>query len=220
MVCKETFSVCDIDYPQLYEYPVIGLLGNDFLIKYKLALDYSSCTLHTSNVNTSNLSLADCEYFSPLDLTNKNYRLPVVSLKLNGKQIVAGVDSGATNNFIAKQSIDKSKVPFFSLGDGDTMVGSNGQVATQMGIIPFSTVSASEKGEKVIETVAIFNIIQDYIIPSQNMVEENEDQQVPPVEALLCSSFIASQGWILDFGACIIYKRKIKSCEKTKIKSA
>ena len=205
---------------QLYEYPVIGLLGNDFLIKYKLALDYSSCTLHTSNVNTSNLSLADCEYFSPLDLTNKNYRLPVVSLKLNGKQIVAGVDSGATNNFIAKQSIDKSKVPFFSLGDGDTMVGSNGQVATQMGIIPFSTVSASEKGEKVIETVAIFNIIQDYIIPSQNMVGENEDQQVPPVEALLCSSFIASQGWILDFGACIIYKRKIKSCEKTKIKSA
>lgn len=100
------------------------------------------------------------------------------------------------------------------------MVGSNGQVATQMGIIPFSTVSASEKGEKVIETVAIFNIIQDYIIPSQNMVGENEGQQVPTVEALLCSSFIASQGWILDFGACIIYKRKIKSCEKAKIKSA
>lgn len=98
MVCKETFSVCDIDYPQLYEYPVIGLLGNDFLIKYKLALDYSSCTLHTSNVNTSNLSLADCEYFSPIDLTNKNNRLPVVSLKLNGKQIVAGVDSGATGS--------------------------------------------------------------------------------------------------------------------------
>ena len=220
MVCKETFSVCDIDYPQLYEYPVIGLLGNDFLFKHKLALDYSDCTLHTSNINISNLSLADCEYFSQIDLTNKNYRLPVVSLKLNGKQIVAGVDSGATSNLIAKQSIDKSKVPFFSLGDGDTMVGSNGQVATQMGIIPFSTVSASEKGEKVIEAVAIFNIIQDYIIPSQNMVGENKGQQVPPVEALLCSSFIASQGWILDFGACIIYKRKIKSCEKAKIKSA
>lgn len=212
--------VCDIDYPQLYEYPVIGLLGNDFLFKHKLALDYNDCTLHTSNFNTSNLSLADCEYFSPIDLTNKNYRLPVVSLMLNGKQIVAGVDSGATDNLIAKQSIDKSKVPFFSLGDGDTMVGSNGQVATQMGIIPFSTVSASEKGEKVIEAVAIFNIIQDYIIPSQNMLGENEGQQVSPVEALLCSSFIASQGWILDFGACIIYKRKIKSCEKAKIKSA
>jgi len=220
MMCHEVFCVCCVDYPQHFEYPVIGLLGNDFLTKHKLALDYSDNTLHTSNVNPSTLSSADCEYLFPMNLGNKHYRLPVISIKLNGKEIVAGVDSGATNNMIAIQSMAESQVPFYYLGDGDTMVGSNGAVETKKAIIPFCLVSVLGNAEKEMKETAIFNIIPKYIIPSQKMKSSDEGQSTPPVEALLGSSFIASQGWVLDFGANIIYKRKDKFTELLKNKIA
>lgn len=220
MVCREVFCVCSVDYPQHFEYPVIGLLGNDFHTKHKLALDYSDNTLHTSNVNPSNLSSGDCEYFYPMNLDNKHYRLPVISIKLNGKEIIAGVDSGATNNMLTIQSLAESQVPIFYLGDGDTMVGSNGAVETKTVIVPFCLVSALDEGDKEMKDVAIFNIIPKYIIPSQTIETGDEGQRIPPVEALLGSSFIASQGWVLDFGAQVIYKRKVNTIEKGEEKIA
>lgn len=220
MVCREVFCVCCVDYPQHCEYPVIGLLGNDFLTKHKLALDYSDNTLHTSDAKPTIKSSANYEYFFPMDLDNKHYRLPVISIKLNGKEIVAGVDSGATNNMIAIQSMAESQVPFYFLGDGDTMVGSNGAVETKTAIVPFCLVSALDEGDKEMKDVAIFNIIPKYIIPSQTIETCDEDLRIPPVEALLGSSFIASQGWVLDFGAQVIYKRKVNTIEKGEEKIA
>lgn len=40
-------------------------------------------------------------------------------------------------------------------------------------------------------------------------VKEGEDNQLPPIELLLGSSFMANESWVLDFGAKIIYKKKI-----------
>lgn len=220
MVCREVFCVSCVDYPQHCEYPVIGLLGNDFLTQHKLALDYGDNTLHTSNANPSNLSSADCEYLYPMNLSNKYYRLPVISIKLHEKKIVVGVDSGATNNMLAIQSLAESQVPIFYLGDGDTMIGSNGAVETKTAIVPFCLVSALDEGDKEMKEVSIFNIIPKYIIPSQTIEKGDEGQRIPPVEALLGSSFIASQGWVLDFGAQVIYKRKVNTIEKGEAKIA
>jgi hypothetical protein len=37
---------------------------------------------------------------------------------------------------------------------------------------------------------------------------DTNGDQLPPIEVLLGSPFIARERWILDFGANIIYKRK------------
>ncbi len=52
-------------------------------------------------------------------------------------------------------------------------------------------------------------------VHSQYFIETDEDDcdedgvQVPPVAALIGSPFMAKEGWVLDFGANIIYKRKV-----------
>lgn len=206
LMCHETFCVSDVVYPLQLEYPVIGLLGNLFLSKYNLALDYGDLTIHTSKVTPENLDANDCDYFFHMELGRKNYHLPVVFMKLNEKKIVAIADSGSTDNMVAAKSLADSHVLFDYLGDGDTMYGATGEVKTKLGRIPFSLVSATADGEKELKKVAIFKIPLDYIWSPQ-LVDEDGDK-LPPIEAVLCSSFMASQGWVLDFGEQIIYKRR------------
>jgi hypothetical protein len=43
--------------------------------------------------------------------------------------------------------------------------------------------------------------------PPEGQCDAN-GKQLPPIEALISSSFMAKQGWVLDFGAEIIYRRK------------
>lgn len=50
-------------------------------------------------------------------------------------------------------------------------------------------------------------ISPDYIW-SQKDKSDDEKDQIPPIEAILSSSFMANEGWVLDFGAQIIYKKK------------
>lgn len=128
-------------------------------------------------------------------------------MKLNGKEIVALADSGASNNMVAIQSLADSHIPFHFLGNGDNIVGMNGDVETQMGEIPFSLVTASGDGEKELKRTARFMISPDYIW-SQKDKSDDEKDQIPPIEAILSSSFMANEGWVLDFGAQIIYKKK------------
>lgn len=205
--CQEPFSICDVDYPQQFEYPVIGLLGNQFMAKHNLALDYNDFSVHTSKVSHANMSSDDCEYFFPMDLGYKYYHIPIIFMKLNGKEIVALADSGASNNMVAIQSLADSHIPFHFLGNGDNIVGMNGDVETQMGEIPFSLVTASGDGEKELKRTARFMISPDYIW-SQKDKSDDEKDQIPPIEAILSSSFMANEGWVLDFGAQIIYKKK------------
>jgi|GEM_PF-628729 len=206
LACRETFSICDVDYPQQSEYPIIGILGNEFMAEHSLALDYSDFSVHTST-RPADASMADCEYYFPMEPGYKYMHVPMVAIKMNGKQVMALADSGATDSMIAVQSLADSHVPFRYLGDGDTMVGLNGAVETKMGKIPFTLVSASEDREKELKKADQFKITSDYIW-SQKDKPEDEKDQIPPIEVVLCSSFMASQGWVLDFGAQVIYKRK------------
>jgi hypothetical protein len=208
LLCKEIFCVKDIDYPQYMKYPVIGIIGTPFLCKYELALDYSDYSLHTSRVSTGQLPLHACEYFLPMNLEACGFHLPLLSLQLNGKEIVAVADSGSTANIVAEPSLRDSSVPFSFLGDGGKTVGVNGEIKTTQGEVPFSIISTSEDGKKEMKKAALFKIYHDYISTSTFIDEHSKSTKVQTIDALLSSPFMASQGWVLDFGANIIYKQK------------
>lgn len=42
------------------------------------------------------------------------------------------------------------------------------------------------------------------------LAHDEKGEPLPPIEGLISSEFMAQQGWVLDFGAQIIYKPKAK----------
>ena len=203
---EESFCICqDFHEDSFGNLPIIGILGNEFMQRHRLVIDYLDGTCHTSQVNPSNLSIADCDYFFPMDIGLKVYGVPVLPMMQNGKEIVTLADTGATNNAIASQTITDNGFKHKFLEEGDVIIGLGGKVEVKDVVVNFNLVTLKEDNDiKEVNHQDLFKSLPHYLIPSFT----RGDNQYPPVEALVSSEFMARHGWILDFGAKIIYKLK------------
>lgn len=203
---EDPFCICQDLHENGFGYlPIIGILGNEFMQRHRLVIDYANGTCHTSEVNPSNLSIADCDYFFPMDIGLKVYGVPVLPMMQNGKEIVTLADTGATNNAIASQTITEHGLKHEFLEEGDVMIGLGGQVEAKDVVVNFNLMTL--RGDNDVEEVNhqdLFKSLPHYLIPPFT----RGDNQYPPIEALVSSEFMARHGWILDFGAKIIYKLK------------
>lgn len=211
----EEFLVSDQcnQLPQIKgKYPTIGILGNIFFLKHNLAVDFSDFTLHTSHATPENLPISDCEFFFPMEIGLKSYGLPVLSIRKDGKDIVAMADSGATNNMIASQTIEEHGFDCQYLEKTEEVLGLTGEIETPKAMIGFSLLTLAED-DKVCEVShkETFNIFPRYIMVPKKKNSDNNSEQLPPVEAMISSTFMAKEGWVLDFGIKFIYKRKVFS---------
>lgn len=193
---------------------VIGILGIRFLKQFRLVIDYSDFTLHKSEVAPENLASTDCVFFFPMEIGLTHYGLPVVCTRQNGKEIVTLVDTGATKNMIARKTLDDNAFEYKSLEDRDVMRGLTGNVDVEMARVMFHLVSLYGEEERETSHRDRFAVLSDYIYEPKKEYFENADDQVPPAEMLLGAPFMAARGWVLDFGAGIIYKRRTKEALK------
>jgi hypothetical protein len=143
-----------------------------------------------------------------------HYGLPVVCTRQNGKEIVTLVDTGATKNMIARKTLDDNAFEYKSLEDRDVMRGLTGNVDVEMARVMFHLVSLYGEEERETSHRDRFAVLSDYIYEPKKEYFENADDQVPPAEMLLGAPFMAARGWVLDFGAGIIYKRRTKEALK------
>lgn len=187
---------------------VIGILGIRFLKQFRFVIDYSDFTFHKSEVTPENLASTDCDFFFPMEIGLTHYGLPVVCTRQNGKEIVTLVDTGATNNMIARKTLDDNAFEYKLLEEKDVMQGVTGNVDVDMARGMFHLVSLHGDEERETSHRARFAVLSDYIYTPKEEYFENADNQVPPAEILLGAPFMAARGWVLDFGAGIVYKRK------------
>lgn len=207
---RENFCISD-QLPQIGgAIPIIGLLGNRFLQQYRLAIDFSDFTLHTSHVSPDNLTISDCEFFFPMDIGLKYYGLPVLSMAQGDWEIVAMADTGATNNMISAPSLSDKGFQCEYLSSTDTIHGITGSVETKDAILSFDLQMLSDGNDAVIQRKDVFKVHPQYLIEPREGECDEHGEQLDPVEALIGCPFMAREGWILDFGANIIYKRKEK----------
>ena len=89
------------------------------------------------------------------------------------------------------------------------MQGVTGSVYVDFARVMFHLVSIHGDEERESSHRARFAVQSDYIYTPKEEYFENADDQVPPAEMLLGAPFMAARGWALDFGAMIIYKRKL-----------
>lgn len=190
--------------------PIIGLLGNKFLQKYNLAIDFSDFTLYTSHVSPENLCIADCDFFFPMVYGLKYYNLPVLKMGQGELEIVAIADTGATNNLISAPSLSDDGFQCEFLSTSDTINGLTGNLDVKEAILSFDLLTVKDEGSDVIQHQDVFMVHPQYLIePIEGLCDE-DGEQLQPVEALIGCPFMAKEGWVLDFCANIIYKRKPK----------
>lgn len=183
--------------------PVIGILGNIFMLKHRLVIDYSDYTLHVSTVTGENFSISNCDFFFPIEKGMKDFALPIVLLTHNKESILAIADTGATHNQIAMPTIEKRGIDCLFLGEKDIIKGMGGNIETVEAIVKFNLGSLTGEGVIEIPYQENFKVSPYFFLPPG---DGECGEPFPPVEALIGSPFMAKEKWVLDFGALIIYK--------------
>ena len=207
----ETFSISNREMPiRVKGIQTIGILGVEFMHKYGLSIDYSDFSLHSSDVNPENLSISDCEFFFPMEPGLNHYRVPVIAFHQGSKEIVVLADSGADHNIIAKRTVVDNNFYMLRKPQKDIVEGLGGSVEVERTILKFNMLSLTEDDVRKITRHGSFFLLPHYVLtPCDDLCEKTDGQLPPPIEALVGSPFMAKQGWVLDFGAKIIFRRKV-----------
>lgn len=203
----DTFSLCTRPLPvHVEKMKVIGILGVCFMKQHRLVIDYSDFTLHTSDVNPDNFRIPDCDFFFPMELGIKRYEVPVMWVKQNGKDLIAMVDTGSFENMIAEHTLTENAFKCQRTDEKHLVYDIIGEFEVEEASIRFKMVLFGEN--KTFEQVKYDRFaVVPYDIEEGGCDENGE--QIPPIELLIGSYFMALEGWTLDFGAEIIYKRMV-----------
>ena len=205
---REIFCVRNMPLP-LEEMTVIGILGNPFLQLHNLVIDFHGNTLHTSEITPSNFSILDCAFFFPMEMGLKFYGMPVLPTKQNGKELVTLVDTGANVNVIANQALKDNDFKYVRLNGNDVMVGLSAQAAVDEAKVWFDLLLLYCNEITELSCCEYFKVLPDSIFTPHKGECDTNGEQLPPIEILLGFPFMAREGWILDFGAKLIYKLNV-----------
>lgn len=188
--------------------PIIGILGLRFMMKHHLVIDYSDFSFHASNVSHNNLSTSDCDFFFPMGIGMKYYNLPVLALVQDDWELVALVDTGAECNVISSSVLSEDGIKCQFLEGIDTIYGMAGFLEVQTAELDFGLLNVKETETEEIKRKDCFKIIPHVVKDPIEGVCGDYDDQPDSIEAVIGSSFMAKEGWSLDFGTMIIYKLK------------
>lgn len=206
---SETFCISKHKLPiEVKGEKVIGLIGNRFMLKHKLAIDFSDFTLYTSKVNPKILSISDCSFFFPMDIGLKHYSLPVLAIRQKAKELVTMVDTGSASNMISEQALSEYKFNCSHTDVKDLVACIDAQFSVGQAFVRFSLLTLKEECVSKITRYDYFNVLSTYIDSTEKKECDEYGNRLPSIEALLGAQFLAKERWILDFGARIIYKRK------------
>jgi hypothetical protein len=206
---SETFCITNNDLPiQVQGMEVLGLIGNQFLQKYRLVMDFSDYTLYTSEITPNNLSISDCSFFFPMEIGLKNYGLPVLAVRQKGENFVTMLDTGSTSNMISKKMLSDNDFRHSIFEEEDVITNVTGSVNVGKARVWFNILSVNTDDVCELSRHDRFSVLPRYVFaPGEDICDEDGDP-VPPIGVLLGAPFIAKERWTLDFGANIVYKRK------------
>ena len=206
---NEVFGTGNVLFPNVAgELKIIGILGISFMQQYKLVIDYSNFTIHSSDVRPDNLSIEDCDFFVPMAIGLKYYDMPLLFMYQNGKEIMALADTGASSNVLASQTISDNDFDCKFTEGIDTIVGLAGDVDMREAMVNFQLLTLKGNDVGTMSYQDLFKVSPNYVYTPEEGQCDDKGNQLPSIEAIICSPFMAKQGWVLDFGARVIYKRR------------
>lgn len=201
---EEKFVVMDsVHKIMVGRLPVIGLLGNVFMQQYRLALDYSTHTLHTSEIVPKDFVIEDCDFFFPMTLGLCHYSMPVVGVKKGEEEMIALIDSGSTDNHVASGTLRRNGYESQTKDEINPIYGIGGMLVAKETVIDVDMIGFASANETTLHRYR-----DTFMVSEQDVITNEIGEDIPPVEFVFGSPFLGREGWVLDFGAKAMYKRK------------
>lgn len=197
----------DIDFNQMFE-GFIGIIGHRFLRKHRLALDYSTESLHTTDGITGNPT--DYDFFFPMDFGIKQYNIPVVGLVYNDNEYVMVADSGANETIVTRNLVEESGASNNDEEEQGNVTGFNNKTMdtsikdVNLCLLSIGGTSDNPKLCSYRDKVQVLDE-HKYIIDG---LKDAKGNKLLPISGLLSSTFMCEHKWVLDFGTGAMYKRK------------
>ena len=187
--------------------PIIGIVGNVFMQRHGLAIDYATHSVYTSEVLPAEFVIEECAYFYPMHMGLKFYGLPIVGIKGKDGEVVALVDTGSTDNSLTYGALKQNDLPC-DIQEGICSIwGIGGRVDARKARVEFDMFGFSSETQ-----VSTYHHNDDFLVVEYPMLEvdgtDDDGDALPSIEMLLGSQFFGREGWVLDFGAKAMYKRK------------
>ena len=205
---SERFSICnEYQCEKVGDMPIIGILGNEFMQKNSLVIDYSDYSFHTSEISPITLKCTDCDFFFPMEIGLENYGVPVISIHQDGQDIVTMIDSGSADNILSEIAINKYGVPCQIISKDNWIHGLSGSIKAKEAKVSFNILNSCVDESETIPFEDYFVIFPCSLFNNK----ETNSKELPSIDGVIGSPFMAREGWILDFGAKIVYKQKEKT---------
>lgn len=205
------FTVGKRNYEQSEEdTPVIGIIGVDFLLLNKLVIDYASRTVHKSSITPSNFSVEQCDYIFRMELGLKHYGMPVIPVKGTDFQHAAIIDSGADCCFISAKALEKVSDNVHLSDWMQESFGVAGRQINRLATIGFTIQGWDADHQDCLHDYhheSLFQIVKEDCLYTTD--DNPENPSIQPIDIIIGASFLALHKWAIDFGAQLIYKRRV-----------
>ena len=194
----------DLDDEAVGELEIIGLVGNQFLQRYGLVVNYETHTLHTSNIVPQDFVIEACDYFYLMHVGLEHYGVPVVGIQSADEQFACVVDTGATDSIVTMEALKKHGLSYVMEEGGmdlyDIMGGASDARKAQ---VEFDLIGLSSRKQS-----SLYKHRDSFCVLERDALLAGGREEVPSVKMLFGSAFLDREGWVLDFGAKAMYKRR------------
>ena len=204
---QEEFAFQGQHLMQIDDMMFVGVLGNSFMQKYHLAIDYSNLTVHTSNMTLDNLKNKNCSFIIPMDYGLKFYNVPILKIRGKVRDAVILVDTGYDNFFsLSQKALDECGHSYKLTGNIHPVEGPNGSVEANECVLDFMLID--NRGNEVDKHAhqAKIDVLPNSITITEEGECDDEGTPLSPIDGMIGSTFMARQKWIIDFGVKALYK--------------
>lgn len=208
-VFANTFYVNDtMDFDHMFT-SFIGIIGNQFLMKHSLTLDYSKETLRSSSDFSGDDS--HYEFFFPMHFGLEHYGLPVVVLGDMGRRFVMMADSGSNDTVLTKHALDEAGLTLEATDETGSLTWFNAkEEGTTIGKVHLSLLSLGGKADepKVCRYHDTIQVVHGHKYIMDDPTTPDGESSLP-ISGMLSSNFMLEHKWVLDFAHGVMYSLKV-----------
>lgn len=175
-------SICRI----LKDKSIVGILGIDFLVRYKCIINYKDKIFSWNNSKSYNIQ--DLKFIYPLWIGIKRIGMPVICMMSSFSSIGCLIDTGSTTNVIASDSLDGFGVESKSYETTNINIcGKN--LPTRIFNVSFQVANFQSLPIDFKDDFSVISNKSDLYIADME----------PYFEGIIGNSFLRRNRWIIDF---------------------
>ena len=208
---KENFLFIDtFSFFNVGERKVFGLLGNGFMKKHRLSLDFNNYVMfETQEVDYETIDADKYSYIFSINKGLNTLGLPTVYMMGKEDYHILLLDSGSDNNVLSKKLVSEGNISCSLTDKCDSVKCLNGGELMPVANVDLSLIGLTNGDEgTLINHSMVVRLSKKNIIDKIYTGDKESDEQFKPISGIIGCPFISKQGWTIDFVNDLVYVKK------------